>query len=100
MGLTIPRYTVEDLEQFRGDGNRYELLDGVLHVTPAPALRHQIVAGRIQTQLGAAVSWPGHAHVVGPGVVRHPPLTHLEPDVFVFPTRFPPWSEWDEITER
>ena len=36
MAVTIPYYTVEDLERFPRDGNRYELLDGVLLVTPGP----------------------------------------------------------------
>ena len=69
MAITIPRYTVDDLEQFPNDGNRYELLDGVLLVTPAPALRHQVVVSRIQGQLIAAVARPGHAHVVSPGSI-------------------------------
>lgn len=35
MPITAPRYTVEDLDRFPDDGNRYELLDGMLLVTPA-----------------------------------------------------------------
>lgn len=42
--------------------NRYELLDGVLLVTPAPALIHQRVASRLQFRLTAAVEAPGLAH--------------------------------------
>ena len=34
MAITVPLYTVDDLEHFPDDGNRYELLDGVLLVTP------------------------------------------------------------------
>jgi hypothetical protein len=33
MAIAIPRYTIEDLESFPDDGNRYELLDGMLLVT-------------------------------------------------------------------
>jgi hypothetical protein len=38
MAVSVPRYTVNDLELFPDDGDRYELLDGILLVTPAPAL--------------------------------------------------------------
>ena len=47
MALTIPHYTVADLEHFPDDGNRYELLDGVLLVTPAPHAAHQLLAMRL-----------------------------------------------------
>ena len=34
MAISVPLYTVDDLEHFPDDGNRYELLDRVLLVTP------------------------------------------------------------------
>ena len=30
MPITVPRYTVDDLASFPNDGNRHELVDGVL----------------------------------------------------------------------
>lgn len=100
MAITIPRYTVDDLEQFPDDGNRYELLDGMLLVTPGPALLHQVVVARLQARLSAAVAWPGHAHVTSPGVVMLPPGTQLEPDLLVIPSRFSPTAHWRMVTER
>ena len=38
MAITAPHYTIDDLANFPDDGNRYELLDGVLLGTPAPNL--------------------------------------------------------------
>lgn len=99
MALTVPRYTVGDLERLPDDGNRYELLDGVLLVTPAPSSGHQIVASRIQTRLTAALD-PDHAHVVGPGAIAVPPRTQLQPDILVYPVRFGPRVEWAKITEH
>lgn len=98
MGLTAPRYTVDDLEHFPHDGNRYELLDGVLLVTPGPGPMHQIIASRLSFILGNAVQVTGLGYVVGPGTVTRPPLTHLEPDILVFPSHFPINSKWFEIS--
>ena len=100
MAIMVPRYTVDDLEQFPDDGNRYELLDGVLLVTPAPALSHQLVASRLQGRLIEAVQWTGHAFVVGPGAVVRMPNTQLQPDILVFPSRFSPETDWRKVTEH
>ena len=47
MAASIPLITVEDLDSFPDDGNRYELLDGMLLVTPSPNQEHQVVATRL-----------------------------------------------------
>jgi len=100
MAISVPLYTVDDLEKFPDDGNRYELLDGVLLVTPQAALVHQVVANRIQLELGNALQKPGLAHVVGPGAVVRMPRTQLQPDILVFPARFSPMTDWRKITEH
>src|SRR5687768_8945878 len=100
MALSVPLYTVDDLEKFPDDGNRYELLDGMLLVTPAPAALHQLVASRIQTELAIALQLPGYAHVVGPGAVVRKPRTQLQPDILVYPSRFAPRTDWPAISEH
>ena len=89
MAATIPYYTVEDLERFPRDGNRYELLDGVLLVTPAPGAEHQAISSRIANVLYNAVQAPGLAMVYASGAVSFPPRTQLEPDILVVPAPFP-----------
>lgn len=37
-------FTVDDLEAMPDDGRRYELIDGMLIVSPAPSLVHQVCA--------------------------------------------------------
>ena len=100
MALSVPHYTVDDLENFPDDGNRYELLDGVLLVTPAPAAVHQLVANRISGQLWFARQRPGHAHVVGPGAVERRPKTQLQPDILVYPASYIPKTDWAKIEEH
>ena len=100
MAVSIPFYTVDDLERFPDDGNRYELLEGVLIVTPAPNIRHQVIAARLASYLLLGISPKGEAGVVTPGVVLRPPGTQLEPDVLVFPARFTANLKWTAITEH
>jgi hypothetical protein len=49
-------FTVDDLDRTPDDGRRYELVDGTLIVSPAPAVAHQVVLHKLQVQLEAA--WP------------------------------------------
>ena len=63
MAISVPRYTVADLGRFPNDGNRYELLDGVLLVTPAPSHAHQIIVTRLQLRLIPAVMIAGTGQV-------------------------------------
>lgn len=54
-GLPADRpLTVDDLDLLPDDGSRYELDDGVLVVSPAPANIHQLVVSRLQTLLDNA----------------------------------------------
>jgi Uma2 family endonuclease len=55
MAISVPRLTVADLEQFPNDGNRYELLDGLLLVTPQARQAHQRFAGRLYAALTSSV---------------------------------------------
>jgi Uma2 family endonuclease len=79
-------WTVDMLDALPDDGQRYELIDGVLYVTPAPGLPHQLIAGHLYHLLklylgGSAVGRP----VISPSDVRRRDRTrnHVEPDVFV-----------------
>lgn len=71
MTATTPNkvcWTVDDLEGLPDTSDRFELIDGDLHVTRAPHWKHQDVAGAIyaelltwskQTQLGKPILTPG-----------------------------------------
>jgi Uma2 family endonuclease len=49
-----PPFTLEDLLEFPDDGNRYELFDGSLLVSPGPTPRHQRAVGGVLRVLGEA----------------------------------------------
>ena len=57
-------YTVEEVLAFPADGNRYEVVQGELLVTPAPPLRHQLVVGRLYVALHDYLSPHGLADAV------------------------------------
>jgi len=59
--------TVADLDLLPDDGNRYELDDGVLVVSPAPALNHQFVLHRLSVLLEQGCS-AEFLVLPGPGV--------------------------------
>src|SRR5215469_2850862 len=73
--------TVDDLYLLPDDGNRYELDDGVLVVSPAPALKHQLVVQRLGVALDAACP-PGFQVLPGPGVEMSR-TQYREPDLVV-----------------
>src|SRR5687768_13248250 len=100
MTISLPHYTVDDLDRFPNDGNRYERLDGVLLVTPAPRAVHQLVANRLQFELSGALMKTGHAHVAGPGVLVRRPKTQLQPDVLVYSATYAPTTDWPKIHDH
>jgi Uma2 family endonuclease len=98
MPIAAPRYTVDDLDRFPDDGQRYELLDGVLLVTPAPTLRHQVIVNRLATLLSSLLL-PGQvAEVAGPGCVQVGKNLRLEPDILVFPSPANRNAGWTDIS--
>jgi Uma2 family endonuclease len=94
--LPVPRYTIADLDRFPADGQRYELLEGFLLVTPAPGGPHQVIASRLQVALANYLG--PRAYVTGPGVIERGPTTHLEPDLLVFPGPIRAEFRWADLS--
>ena len=78
-------WTIDDLERIPDDGLQYELLDGMLLVSPAPSRNHQRAVGRLFILLSAACP-PQSETLVSPLDWRPDQLTSLQPDVLVLNT--------------
>jgi len=74
--------TVDDLQALPDDGHRYELIDGTLLVTPAPAWGHQSVQLALATLLESHRP-RGLRVLVAPFEVQLAMDTAVQPDVLV-----------------
>ncbi|HET7458598.1 MAG TPA: Uma2 family endonuclease [Gemmatimonadaceae bacterium] len=99
MPLPLPTFTTDDLRAFPEDGQRYELLEGMLLVTPMPGSAHQVVLSRILVALAGYLSPADRAVAVSPGEIEIAPKTLLEPDLLVFPASYPPGTPWSEMRD-
>jgi Uma2 family endonuclease len=86
MRATHSEWTVDMLDALPDDGNRYELIDGRLYVTPAPSDVHQLVIGALHSRLRAYLRPESVARVLmSPADVRRPDRrrNRVQPDLFV-----------------
>jgi Uma2 family endonuclease len=74
-------WTIADWEQLPEDGNRYELIDGMLYVTSAPSTHHQWVNGRLYRLLSEYID----AQAPPPGLLFMPPFGVILPTGPVIP---------------
>ena len=85
MPATQGNWTVEMLDALPDDGQRYEIIDGELYVTPAPSYVHQLVAGEFYARLRAYLRPSRIARAMfSPADVRRGDRTRnrAQPDVF------------------
>jgi Uma2 family endonuclease len=74
-------FTVNDLDKLPDDGRRYELLDGVLVVSPRPTTVHQLAATKLVTLLENAC--PDGLCVLAEPALQLSDDTEFDPDVVV-----------------
>lgn len=102
MAQRVPRpprvrpWTRTDLARLPDDGNRYEVLDGELFVTPQAAFPHQMVAARVTHAIAMYCERHAIGAVVGPGAVPHG-RSELQPDVQVIPGTPRLDAEWTQL---
>jgi Uma2 family endonuclease len=82
-------WTVADWERLPDDGNRYEIIDGVLYVTTAPSAHHQWVSLKLSrlldTHLAGQIPPLGILYVAPFGVIL--PAGAVQPDLVYFNMR-------------
>ena len=89
MPSTMPtqgQWTVEEMWALPDDGQRYEVIDGVLYVTPSPRDEHQDAVAALLIPIAAyllreQVGWVR----VAPADVRFGPRRGVQPDLYVAP---------------
>jgi len=93
-------WTVEMVRALPDDGNRYEVIDGELFVTPAPSVLHQ----RAVRELLLLIEPYVRAHGIGEAlmapadVIVYGPRKFVQPDVFVVPlVNDAPMRAWTEV---
>lgn len=96
------QWTVEQVLALPSDGNRYEIVDGELLVSPSPELHHQDAVLALAARLLAYVRSTGFGHVsISPADIELDEKTLVQPDIFVweYPEGRRPdrWREIDTI---
>ena len=94
MTTATKRWTLEEVHSLPDDGNKYELVRGVLFVTPPPNVGHETIASRLTDILGPYVRKQGLGLVYRPRALMRFEGSEVEPDLMV---RQPPdpKSSWD-----
>jgi Uma2 family endonuclease len=81
-------WTADQVRALPDDGNRYEVIDGELLVTPSPATPHQRAVGHLHLALGNYLTAVGGGELfLSPADVEFSPRTLVQPDLFVLPLR-------------
>ena len=82
-------------------GHRYEIIDGMLYVTPSPGTPHQRALSELIGPLWPYAKRVGLYPMTSPADIEFSEHTVVQPDLFVFtePSDARQWT-WSEITSR
>ena len=79
-------WTLEEVHALPDDGNRYELIDGELLVTPAPSARHQDAVLELVVRIKPYADALRLHTYIAPTAVRFSNRREVQPDLLVLPT--------------
>jgi Uma2 family endonuclease len=93
------RWTRDTVLALPDDGQRYELIDGELVVTPAPRGRHQVAVAELAHHFRHALASSSLHALTSPADVTLGEDEILQPDLFVYATvSGRQLGEWSDIT--
>jgi Uma2 family endonuclease len=88
-------WTLDDLHSLPDDGNKYELINGELYVTPAPTNHHEPIGARLARLLDRYAEAENLGFVYRPRAIFRWRGSEVEPDLMVRA----PWegeaASWD-----
>jgi Uma2 family endonuclease len=87
MGMPAPssvEWTVEMVHALPDDGNRYEVIDGELLVSPAPSMLHQRALAKLHLLLASHAESVGLELLFAPFAITFGPKTEVQPDLVAF----------------
>jgi len=99
VGMVAPgNYTADMVRALPDDGNRYELVDGELLVSPAPRGWHQAIVLRLGSALLAYLKQDQVGHVwLSPADISWTARDLVQPDVFVVPLDQSRTLDWAQM---
>jgi Uma2 family endonuclease len=97
MATRVRRWTRADLERLPDDGNRYEVIEGELFVTPPPSTKHEELLWVMGSRLRGYVERAGIGRVHDGKSAMVTRDSHVEPDLLVRQRVVPLPERWDEM---
>lgn len=99
MATAADRWTPDRVRAIPEDGNRYEVIDGELLVTPAPRLAHQRALRELFLLLHEYVLSNHIGELLwSPADISLDPESLVQPDLFVVPRQAEPCRNWTDVS--
>lgn len=97
MALSTSTWTLAELDRLPDDGNKYELIDGALFVTPAPSPAHERLALVLHGILWPFVRAERLGDIYTPRAVVRADGSEVEPDLMVRPATPTLPETWEQM---
>lgn len=95
MATATKKWTLEEIHSLPDDGNKYELVRGVLFVTPPSTDFHETIAAKLARILDPYVARHGLGYVYRPRAVLRFEGSEVEPDIMVRQPQADRDADWD-----